>query len=262
MPFHRAVGGNCQKIAAILWSAVRRALVREPSSLTSLYSLAYFSLVNALGPDVGNWSGLGHEERPQVANPAIGIRPGRRDRSPLPGARSDHRGERGHEAITCASAEHGCRGGCAGTDALVLGRAVRDLGQACRVGRVERGHLVRRDDRHEHVMGCGGDRGLDGCRRVDAEGRDVEQVWLAGPIDGVDGVVDGALDHRDPANLAVRRGTQRDGVLLRGEVPGPEHVRAGRRHRRGRWCWGRRDGCPRDDRSGHDGSRADPPDDA
>src|SRR5205823_10541699 len=59
IPFQSAIAWSCQKIAASVWSAVRLVLVSEPSSLTSLKSSAYWTLVRAFGPSVRSISALG-----------------------------------------------------------------------------------------------------------------------------------------------------------------------------------------------------------
>src|SRR5947199_7847221 len=59
IPFQSAIAWSCQKIAASVWSAVRLVLVSEPSSLTSLKSSAYSTLVRAFGPSVRSISALG-----------------------------------------------------------------------------------------------------------------------------------------------------------------------------------------------------------
>ena len=57
--FQSAIAWSCQKIAASVWSGVRVMLVSEPSSLISLKSSAYSSLVSAFGPSVRSISALG-----------------------------------------------------------------------------------------------------------------------------------------------------------------------------------------------------------
>src|SRR5438132_2925194 len=57
--FQSAIAWSFQKIAASVWSAVRVALVSEPSSLTSLKSSVYAALVSAFGPSVRSISALG-----------------------------------------------------------------------------------------------------------------------------------------------------------------------------------------------------------
>src|ERR1700747_3233495 len=57
--FQSAIAWSCQNIAASVWSGVRVMLVREPTSLISLKSSAYWALVSALGPSVRSISALG-----------------------------------------------------------------------------------------------------------------------------------------------------------------------------------------------------------
>ena len=56
--FQSTAGANCQKIAAVVWSAVLVVLFSAPKDFTSSKSFAYFLLVSALGPFDRNCEGL------------------------------------------------------------------------------------------------------------------------------------------------------------------------------------------------------------
>src|SRR5262249_57147852 len=60
--FHSAIAWSCHQIAASVWSGVRVMLVREPTSLISLKSSAYASLVSGFGPSVRNMVALGKKK--------------------------------------------------------------------------------------------------------------------------------------------------------------------------------------------------------
>ena len=64
-------GCDCQKIAALVWSAVRVVLANAPTDLTSLRSLAYASLVSAFGPLVRSIAAFG--TRNGVTFPTHGV---------------------------------------------------------------------------------------------------------------------------------------------------------------------------------------------
>src|SRR5918912_1430777 len=72
---YRPPGCDCQKIAAIVWSAVRRVLVSEPSDLTSLKSSAYAALVSAFGPSDRSISALGMRNGLTFATHGVGSTP-------------------------------------------------------------------------------------------------------------------------------------------------------------------------------------------
>ena len=52
------MGGDCQKIAAVVWSAVRVVLLSDPIAFTSSKSFVYPVLVSAFGPLERNCEGL------------------------------------------------------------------------------------------------------------------------------------------------------------------------------------------------------------
>src|SRR4029450_1835875 len=72
-----------QKRALWVWSAVRVALTASPTSLTSLTSSAYSSLVSAGGPSGRKYDGLGMTKGVVVA--IVGANPGRPGSSGSPG---------------------------------------------------------------------------------------------------------------------------------------------------------------------------------
>ena len=74
-------------------------------------------------------------------------------------------------------------------------------------------------DRQEHpIRGRGGGRILRGPT-PDSDRLEVEQVRPTAAVDGVDGVVDRALDHGDAAHLPVRGRPEQDGLGLRDRIP-------------------------------------------
>src|SRR6188508_433758 len=56
--FQSATGGACQKIAAVVWSAVRVVLLSAPIVFTSSKSFVYRALMSGLGPFERNCDGL------------------------------------------------------------------------------------------------------------------------------------------------------------------------------------------------------------
>jgi hypothetical protein len=70
---------------------------------------------------------------------------------------------------------------------------------------------------------------------------EVDQVRLVTPVDRVDRVVDRALDHRDPAGLAVSRRPEQNGLCLSDGIPIGHDIgaRGGRRDKQEGNCNGK-----------------------
>ena len=166
------------------------------------------------------------EERPRIPDRRVGVERSRRQRSPVAGIGADHEAEveRIEISVVPAGREHRRRRGLAGADAFHLAQAVRDSVERCLVRRVEPRHLGRRYELDEHVVGCRGNGRVCRCPRLHAEGLDVQEVRLMAAVDCVDGVVDRALDHRNPSCLPMSGRSERDRVVLCDHVPVVQHV--------------------------------------
>jgi hypothetical protein len=169
------------------------------------------------------------EERPHVADPP-GRFDGRERRRHAPLARIRPERERirraGRQpAVVLARGEHGIRCALAGQDAAGLRPPVRDRGERRVVVALQRGEPIR-VPRGQHAEGRRGGRGVLG--RCAARARDV-QVRLVTPVDRVDGVVHGAVDHREVERRCVGRRAGGEDGALRVEVPVDNRVALGGR---------------------------------
>ena len=154
--------------------------------------------MSAFGPSVRSAAALGNQEWLHVADPRGRLHDRRaggreRGRPPLPGLVALGHRERAEAPVIGSCGEHRRGGRLANLDPTRFSRAVVD--------RVERGpelgvqgRLLPREQRNEHVVGRGRDRGGCGVARI-GRGRRA-QVRLVASLDRVDRIVDGALDHR------------------------------------------------------------------
>ena len=171
----RAPGGcrarsaaNCQKIAAVVWSAVRVVLFSDPIDFTSSKSFVYSVLVSAFGPFERNCDGLSITNGFRFPTQASGSIAVGRERPPLGRHRADRRSNvNGAKYPSFARAASIAAAAAApDTDAFSPRRPAGIRSSVFCVRGVEPGHPGRVDDRHEHVVRGGRDRRIlraEGC---------------------------------------------------------------------------------------------------
>ena len=163
-----------------------------------------------------------HDERPDVAHPRRGIeREVRRRRPPDPrlGPSTNENGP--PRPSPARSASIAAAAASPARDATGLATAVGDRGQGGVVARLQRGEL-RGEQRREHAVRGRRDRGLLGVRPLRGRGHEIRPMRA---VDRVDGVIDGALDHRVAQARRVRRLPRRGHDRGRGDrVPVADRV--------------------------------------
>ena len=211
-----------QNRAMAVWSAVRVALVAEPSSLTSLKAAVYSALSSAGGAAGRNWSPLVMANG--VTSGQCGVQAGRvggRRRPPLAGLGAAQV-RRQHDAgpVVLAKGQDLVGHGPPQGHAVVLGLAVRDGGERGRQLGVQRGGLGRVEGDQGPVR-----RRRDGRlpRRLRV-GQGIDQVDFVGAVQRVDGVVHRRVrDGHDSRGDGRRRPGRADGVT-QDVVPLKDHV--------------------------------------